>query len=219
LSDTVLIVDNHTLVREGIKAICETMGPFRVVAEAADGREAVALAGEFNPDIILMGIHMPGLNGVGATGQILRDNPEARVVMLTMVNQSQVLFDALKAGARGDILKDAKAEELISAIRMVLDGNISLPRTLAVKFLDRFRRLDAAKVPEPDRLTSAEMDVLQLVAQGLGNRLVASRLKISEKTVSNRLGEIFLKLKVTNRTQAALVAIRRGWASLYPEDT
>jgi len=219
-SATILIADDHTLFREGIRSICENLGRFTVKGEAKNGREAIEMAKSLKPDIVLMDINMPELDGVRATWEITRHNPEIRVIILTMFREDSHLFDALKAGAMGYILKDASSDKLLAGIRRVMDGEISLPPRMAVKVLDEFRHLarGEARKEEVEILTQGEMDVLKQVAKGVENKKIASFLDISEKTVSNRLSEIFSKLRVNNRTQAALLAIRRGWASLYPEE-
>lgn len=219
-SATILIADDHTLFREGIRSICENLGRFIVKGEAKNGREAVEMAKSLKPDIVLMDINMPELDGVRATWEITRQSPEIRVIILTMFREDSHLFDALKAGAMGYILKDASSDKLLAGIRRVMDGEISLPPSMAVKVLDEFRHLarGEARKEEVEILTHGEMDVLKQVAKGVENKKIASFLDISEKTVSNRLSEIFSKLRVNNRTQAALLAIRRGWASLYPEE-
>jgi DNA-binding NarL/FixJ family response regulator len=217
--DTILIADDHTLFREGVRSICENLGNFQVIGEARNGHEAVSMAKDLKPDIILMDINMPKLDGVQATRQIIKNNPLSRVVMLTIFDEDNYLFDAIKAGARGYILKDTSSEKFLAGIRAVLDGEITLPKTMALKVFDEFRLISQGpRNPEDtNRLTPGEMDVLQGIAQGMENRNIALSLGISEKTVSNRLSEIFSKLRVSNRTQAALLAIRRGWASLYPD--
>ena len=217
---SLLIADDHRMFREGVCSICEIIGNFKILGEAENGFEAVALAEKLSPDIILMDINMPKLDGVKATMEITRRNSSAKVIILTMFNQDNHLFDAIKAGARGYILKDASGEELINSIRSVYEGYVALPPEMAVKVLEEFRQLSKSnhQTTHIENLTPGEMDVIRLVAQGMDNRGIASALQISGKTVSNRLNEIFSKLHVNNRTQAALHALRQGWANLYPED-
>ncbi len=218
---TVLIADDHTLFREGVRFICESLGNFHVVGEARNGLEAVTLAETHSPDIVLMDIGMPEKDGVEACEEILRQNPETRVVILTMYHEDKHLFDAVKAGARGYLLKDTSGEKLVSGVKAVHEGEVLLPGEMAHKVLGEFRRLSREKPAAGDveQLTPAEMDVLKLVARGEENRNIAATLQISEKTVSNRLSEIFSKLYVNNRTQATLVALRRGWVGLDPEES
>ncbi len=216
----VMIADDHALFREGLRQICEAVGKFQVVGEAENGRQAVELASQLKPDVILMDINMPVLDGVAAASEISIANPNARVIMLTMYRQDRFVFDAIKAGARGYLLKDMDGKQLVATVQAVYDGDALIDATLAGQVLEEFRRI--AKTPsgaeESERLTPGEMDVLQLVAQGADNKTIAQRLAIAERTVANRLAEIFQKLHVNNRTQAALVALRRGWAKLDQEE-
>jgi len=211
----VLIADDHRLFRQGLRQICETVGGFQVVGEAGNGREAIEMAQRLQPDVILMDINMPVLDGVQATSLITENNPAARVIILTMYKQDQYVFEAIKVGARGYLLKDIDEQELVDAVRAVHRGEALINPGLAARLLDEFRRLSQA-APEGDteRLTPAEMEVLRLVAQGADNKTIAGQLALSERTVANRLSEIYQKLHVANRTQAALLALRRGWASL-----
>ena len=215
-----VLADDHRLFRQGLRQICETVGGFEVVGEAENGQEAVDLVYELEPDVILMDINMPVLDGVQATTLITESGLAARVVILTMHQQDRYVFEAVKAGARGYLLKDADGEELVAAVRAVYGGEALIDPTLATKLLDEFRRLSQgpSKAEDLGKLTGAEMEVLQFVAQGKDNKTIAKDLAISEKTVANRLLEIYQKLQVRNRTQAALVALRRGWAPLLPEE-
>lgn len=216
----VLIADDHRLFREGLCQICEVVGKFQVVGEAENGRQAVELASQLKPDVILMDINMPVMDGVAAASEISIANPDTRVIMLTMYRQDRFVFDAIKAGARGYLLKDMDGKQLVAAVQAVYSGDALIDPTLATQVLEEFRRV--AKTPsgteELERLTPGEMDVLQRVAQGEDNKTIAQHLAIAERTVANRLGEIFQKLHVNNRTQAALVALRRGWAKLDREE-
>ncbi len=209
----ILIADDHALFREGLKSLLEAEPDFRVIGEAQNGREALRAALETQPDVILMDIQMPGLDGVGATKEILKENPEAKVVMLTMYRQDAYVFEAVKAGARGYLLKDASAEELVDAIRRVYAGEVLLDAELAEQIIQDFHA-KAAQIPTASRadLTEREVQILRLLAQGATNQEIADDLGISEKTVRNRLSEIFAKLHLNNRTQAALYAIREGLA-------
>ncbi len=212
----ILIADDHRLMRQGLREICEVRGGFEVVGEAANGREAVDMAVRLRPDVVLMDVAMPVLDGPAATCEILQRLPSARVIMLTIHQEDRYVFEAIKAGARGYLLKDADWQELVAAVRSVVHGEALLSPALAARVLDEFRRMK--QVPqaevEPEALTPSEMDVLLLVAQGADNKTIMERLHLSEKSVTNRLAAVYSKLRVTNRTQAALVALRRGWASL-----
>lgn len=216
----VLIADDHRIVRQGLRHVCELAGGFRVVGEAENGQQAVKLARQLQPDVILMDINMPVWDGVQATSLIVDENPSARVIILTMYRQDQYVFQAIKAGARGYLLKDIDEQDLVAAIRAVHRGEALIDPSLAVKLLDEFRRVSqlADKIEEAESLTKAEMEVLRLVAQGADNRAVAERLALSPRTIANRLSSVYDKLHVNSRTQAALVALRRGWATLESEE-
>ena len=211
----VLIADDHRIVRQGLCHVCELAG-LTVVGEAENGREAVKLARQLRPDVILMDINMPALDGVQATSIIVEANPSARVIVLTMYRQDRYVFEAIKAGARGYLLKDVDEGDLVAAIQAVHQGDALINPSLAVKLLDEFRRLSQMtdEVKDTENLTPGEMEVLRLVAQGADNKTVAERLILSERTVANRLSNIYEKFHVNNRTQAALIALRRGWATL-----
>lgn len=214
-----LIADDHRLFRQGLRQLCEKVGGFEIVGEAENGREAVDLAYELEPDVILMDINMPVLDGVQATTLITEGDLATKVVILTMYQQDHYVFEAVKAGARGYLVKDADGEDLVRAVRAVHEGDALIDPALATKLLDEFRRLSRGPCEEEDlgQLTKAEMEVLRLVARGEDNKTIAQKLSISDKTVANRLLEIYQKLQVRNRTQAALVALRRGWVPLMPE--
>jgi len=212
-----LICDDHAMFRQGLRSILETEDDLRVIGEAANGREAVRHALTTKPDVVLMDIQMPELDGVAATKAILAEDPDINVVILTMYRQDKYVFEAIKVGAQGYMLKDAGAEELLDAIRRVADGETLLNAELAASVLEEFRQ--AESLPEhPDHrvreLTDREEEILRHLAQGATNQEIANALEVSEKTVRNRLSEIFSKLRLNNRTQAALYALREGIASL-----
>jgi NarL family two-component system response regulator LiaR len=181
-----LIADDHRLFRQGLRQMCEIKGGFEVVGEAENGRQAVELAGRLKPDVVLMDIQMPELDGVEATRQITLQVPETRVIVLTMFRQDNYVFEAIKAGARGYLLKDTDWHDLLEAVRAVQRGEALINAAMA--------------------------------AQGLDNQAIAEKLSLSEKTITNRLSDIYGKLHVNNRTQAALYALRRGWAKLDLKD-
>lgn len=217
----ILIADDHRLFRQGLVQICESKGNFSVISEAENGQEAVDLAQRLKPDVVLMDIRMPVLDGVQATGMITEADPEMPVIVLTMYQEDQFIFDAIRAGARGYLLKDTDADELLDAIQVVLRGEALIDPLIATRVLDEFRRLndpELAHQDELERLTEGEMTVLRLVAQGDDNRAIAASLNLAESTVANRLRVIYQKLLVNNRTQAALYALRRGWASLDEDE-
>ncbi|NJN96378.1 MAG: response regulator transcription factor [Anaerolineales bacterium] len=222
----VLLADDHRLFRQGLHEICETKGDFTVVGEAENGQEAIELAQQLQPDVILMDIQMPILNGVQATHLILENNPAVRIIILTMYRQDQYVFDAIKAGARGYLLKDVDWQDLIKAVEAVSRGEAIINSALAARVIEEFRQLEAQKTKLPadqdpadlQRLTPGEMEVLLLVAQGADNQDIAGQLALTEKTVTNRLTGIYKKLHLNNRTQAALYALRQGWVTLTPPE-
>ncbi|MGQ9735615.1 MAG: response regulator [Thermaceae bacterium] len=208
----ILLADDHALFRQGLKSLLEAEGDFKVVGEARDGREAIRHALEAKPDVILMDIQMPNLDGVQATQEILREWPKARVIILTMYRQDAYVFEAVKAGARGYLLKDADAKALTEAIRRVAAGEVLLDAELAGQIIQDFKAKREQGPGFHAELSEREVQILRLLAQGYTNLEIAAELSLSEKTVRNRLSEIFQKLHLNNRTQAALYAIQKGLA-------
>jgi len=209
----ILIADDHTLVRQGLRQLCEGLGGFTVVAEAKDGAQAVALAPTTRPDVILMDIVMPGMDGAEAIRRIMRQTPAARIIALTMYRQEQYMLDAIRAGARGYLLKTVDAGDLIAAIAAVHRGDYLIDPIIAARVLSELH-LGMPEQPGTGPLTESEMAVLRLVARGVENDHIAQALNYSVYTVANRLRTIYEKLHVSNRTQAALYALRQGWATL-----
>jgi len=214
-----LLCDDHAMFRQGLKSILETEEDFRVIGEASTGREAVRYALETRPDVVLMDIQMPELDGVAATKAILAEQPDIPVIILTMYRQDRYVFEAVKVGARGYMLKDAGADELVDSIRRVAAGETLLNAEMAASILEEFHKLGDLDLPShPEHtiseLTEREEDILRLLAQGSTNQEIADARGVSEKTVRNRLSEIFSKLRLNNRTQAALYALREGIATL-----
>lgn len=212
-----LLCDDHAMFRQGLRSILETEDDVRIIGEASTGREAVRYALETKPDVVLMDIQMPELDGVAATKAILAEDPDIRVIILTMYRQDRYVFEAIKVGARGYMLKDADAGDLISSIRRVAAGETLLNAELAASILDEFRKTEQLPAHADHRireLTDREEEILRHLAQGATNQEIAASLDVSEKTVRNRLSEIFSKLRLNNRTQAALYALREGIASL-----
>lgn len=209
----ILIADDHTLMRQGLRQLCEGLGGFAVVAEAEDGGQAVALARSVRPDVILMDIVMPDVDGVEAIRQIMRETPTARIIALTMYRQERYMLDAIRAGARGYLLKTVDAGELIAAIEAVHRGDYLIDPIIAARVLSEIHQ-SLPELPRVEPLTESEMAVLRLVAQGVENQAIAEALNYSVHTVTNRLRTIFEKLHVANRTQAALYALRQGWVDL-----
>jgi NarL family two-component system response regulator LiaR len=208
-----MIADDHTLMRQGLRQLCEGMGGFTVIAEADDGAQAVALARTAQPDVILMDIVMPGMVGVEAIRRSVPDDPAARIIALTMYREEQYMLDATRAGARGYLLKTVDAGELIAAIEAVHRGDYLIDPIIASRVLSEFH-LSMPELPRSEPLTEGEIAVLRLVAHGVENQEIAQALSYSVYTVANRLRTIYEKLHVTNRTQAALYALRQGWAAL-----
>lgn len=206
----VLIADDHTLFREGVSAMLLTAPDIELVGEAGTGVEAVAQALATRPEIVLMDIMMPELNGIAATEQIVAALPGVGVIMLTMLEDDDSLFAAMCAGARGYILKGADKHEMLRTIGAVAGGEARFGPAIAGRLMGLFRRQSAARDrPFPD-LSEREYELLELIAQGLTNRQIADRLMISGKTVSNHVSNIFLKLQVSDRAQAIVAAHRAG---------
>ena len=206
-----LLADDHRMLREGLRRSLGEEG-FDVVGEAADGEEAVRLADELRPAVVLMDVTMPNVGGVEATRRLQRSHPEIRVVMLTMHADEDVIADALKAGAVGYLVKDCSTDEITDAIRMAANDDAALSPELAGAMLDEVRRIDPVPADEEsDRIvTKREVEVLQLIADGCSTPEVAEQLYISQKTVKNHLASIYHKLDARDRTQAVLQAVRMG---------
>jgi NarL family two-component system response regulator LiaR len=212
----VLIADDHPVIRKGIRHLLETESGIDLVGEAANGREAIQAVERFHPDVILMDIVMPELDGIGAIREIRARNSDARILVLTTFTTDDKLFPAIEAGASGYLLKNTEPEELVRAIRQVHDGDYSLSQTIAQRVLQRISWRSEAP-PTTDPLTEREVEVLALIARGLANKQIAEKLVISEATVRTHVGHILGKLHLASRTQAALYALREGLASLFDE--
>ena len=208
----VLLADDHTLFRKGIRTLLERMQGMEVVGEVASGREAVSQAQELVPDIILMDIKMPEFTGIEATRSILQENPHIGVVLLTMFDDPDSVFSGMRAGARGYVLKEAEPDELLRAVEAAYRGEVILCPIIAKKLLEHFGREPESRQPglRYEDLTQRELQVLQRAADGLSNKEIADRLVVSEKTVKNHIANIFSKLQVNDRTQAILLALRKG---------
>jgi len=214
-----LIADDHKLVRQGLGRLLNTEDDIHVVGEATDGDEACERVRYFQPDIVLMDIHMPGTDGIAATQRINREFPEINVIILTMYGDEDHLFQAVKAGAKGYVHKDTSSETLLETIRAVHGGEAWLDPSIARKMLDEFRKISDPNAREDAvHLTRREREILELVAEGQSNQDIAKHLNIAEKTVRNRLSTVFSKLHVNNRTQAALKAHEEGWIDPMPDD-
>jgi DNA-binding NarL/FixJ family response regulator len=210
-----MIADDHQLFREGVKALLATTTDIVIVAEAGDGSAAVAQCREIKPDIVLMDIHMPGLNGIEATKQILLGQPTTGIIMLTMLEDDASVFAAMRAGARGYLLKGASPQEMLSVIRAVAEGQALFGPAIASRLMNYFQELGRlpvavnAATPFPE-LTERELEVLRLIAQGRNNQEIAQKLVISPKTVRNHITNIFSKLQVADRAQAIVLARQAG---------
>jgi NarL family two-component system response regulator LiaR len=209
----VLIADDHAILRKGIRVLLGTEPDIEVVGEAADGTETVALARELRPDVILMDLMMPKMDGIEATRQITSELPGVHVLVLTSFAADDKVFPTIKAGALGYILKDSGPAELVQAIHQVHQGQPSLEPSIALKVLQEVSH-PPQQQPTPDPLTSREMEVLRLLAQGKSNREIADQLVITELTVRTHVSNILGKLHLASRTQAALYALKEGLASL-----
>ena len=216
----VLLADDHTLFRKGVRTLLEQMRDIEVVGEAANGQEVLTQARELVPDVVLMDIRMPGMTGIEATRSILQDNPHIGVILVTMFDDPETVFSGMRAGARGYVLKEAEPEELRRAVEAAYRGEVLLCPIIARKVLDHFGRDTERRQPglTYEHLTQRELQVLQRAAEGLSNNEIAGRLVISEKTVKNHIANIFSKLQVNDRTQAILVALRKGLVTISPED-
>jgi two-component system, NarL family, response regulator DegU len=209
-----MLADDHRMLREGLRRSMTEHG-FDVVGEASDGAEAVDMAQDLVPDVILMDVTMPELDGVEATRLVKAANPAIRVIMLTMHADQEVLAAAIRSGASGYLVKDCSTEEIADAIRSAVSGETTLSPALAASMLNEVRKLDPPEQPEEDRVvTKREEEVLQLIADGCSTPEVAERLYISQKTVKNHLASIYQKLDARDRTQAVLQAVRMGIVSL-----
>ncbi|OFW77226.1 MAG: DNA-binding response regulator [Actinobacteria bacterium RBG_19FT_COMBO_70_19] len=209
----VLIADDHALVREGTRELLARETDLEVVGEAADGAEAIELAGRLLPDVVVIDIGMPGINGVEATARIKAEHPEVGVLVLTVQDDEQYVYAILEAGAAGYLLKDIHGSQLVEAVRSVRAGEGVLHPAIAKKILGRFRRSDGS-VEEVRSLTDRELDVLRLAARGKSNKEIARELDLSARTVQVHLGRIFKKLRVASRTEAVIHGLRRGWFRL-----
>ncbi len=210
----VLIVDDHTLWRRGVASLLAQQDDMEVVGEAGDGEEAIERVRETMPDVVLMDITMPRMDGLAAARRLKEEMPYLRIVMLTVSETDEDLFQALKTGAQGYLLKNVDPEQLVTAIRQAERGEVPIAPAMATKIL---RELAAPAEPAVQALSARERDVLELLARGMANKEIAHDLKISENTVKNHLRNILAKLHLQNRVQAALYAVRTGLVDKRPE--
>ncbi len=212
----ILIADDHAVVREGLRSFIQIKPDMEVVGEAADGVEMVEQARELEPDVILVDVVMPQMDGIEAIKQIKEEGCPARMLVITSFAEDDQLFPAIRAGALGYLLKDSRPRELIEAIRTVHRGESSLHPTIARKLIDELNQ-EPDLPPTEDPLTERELEVLKLIAQGHSNRTIGEQIHLSERTVGKYASNILDKLHLANRTQAALYALRKGIANLEPE--
>ncbi|WP_152655258.1 response regulator transcription factor [Oceanobacillus sp. CFH 90083] len=222
----IVLIDDHKLFREGVKRILEFEPAFKVVAEGDDGSDAANLVQDNNPDVVLMDINMPKINGVQATADLLRQFPNTKIIILSIHDDENYVTHALKTGAQGYLLKEMDAEALVEAIKVVSEGGSYLHPRITHNLVKEYRRLArentsslANRKVEHRKplhlLTRRECQVLQLLAEGKSNRAVAESLYISEKTVKNHVSNILQKMNVNDRTQAVVSAIRKGWVEVF----
>jgi len=209
---TVLLVDDHAIVRSGVRAYLDALPDLRVVGEAADGAEAVRLAGELKPGVVLMDLAMPGMDGVEATWRVRQVSPGSRVIALTSFHDDSYIFPAIKAGALSYLLKDVSPEELADAVRAAAQGEATIHRRVAARILDELRgsRSDRSELNLFNDLSEREQEVLRLIASGMSNADIAAKLVLSEKTVKGHVSNILAKLHLEDRTQAAVMAWKEG---------
>jgi DNA-binding NarL/FixJ family response regulator len=207
----ILIADDHPLFRNGMRALLAADADTEVAGEATTGDEAIALAATLQPDVILMDLQMPGASGIEATRQILHTSPHIRILVVTMFEDDHSVFTAMRAGARGYVLKGARPEEMLRAIQAVGSGEAIFSPAIATRMLDFFGGLEPAAFPHAlPELTDREREILGLIAQGQSNAAIARQLVLSPKTVSNYVSNIFSKLQVADRAQAMLRAREAG---------
>lgn len=227
MNTSIIIIDDHQLFREGVKRILDFESTFNVIAEGEDGSEAMALVEQYKPDVIIMDINMPQVNGVEATRMLVERYPDSKIIILSIHDDENYVTHALKTGACGYLLKEMDADALVEAVKVVADGGSYLHPKVTHNLVQEYRRLSAEErggrdsslyVPEIRRplhlLTRRECEVLQLLADGQSNRGIGETLFISEKTVKNHVSNILQKMNVNDRTQAVVAAIKNGWVEV-----
>jgi DNA-binding NarL/FixJ family response regulator len=210
-----LLAEDHVVVREGTRELLQREPDMEVVGEAGDGEEAIELASKLRPDVVVMDIAMPGINGIEATRQIKARCPATAVLILTAYDNEQYIFALLEAGAAGYLLKNVRSSELVAAVRAVYDGESVLHPAVIRRLIGRLSpsaRPGAERIAEP--LSARELEILHLASKGISNKQIANELCLSARTVQAHLGNIFNKLGVGSRTEAVLYALKRGWFSL-----
>lgn len=214
----VYIAEDHQIVRRGIRQLLSTEAGIEVVGEASNGKEAVADMDKLKPDIVLMDLVMPVMDGIEAIRQIKAGHPSIQILVLTSFATDDKVFPAIKAGALGYLIKDTSPEELVNAIRQVHKGEPTLDSSIAQKLLKEISQSSADAPASPDPLTDRELEVLRLISRGLSNQEIAETLVVSVATVYTHVSRVLDKLHLASRTQAALYALREGLASLYNDD-
>ncbi len=209
----VLVVDDHAIVRKGVRALLAEVEEIEVVGEASEGEEAIELVDRLHPDVIMMDLVMPKMDGIEAISKITAKYPDARILALTSFANDDKVFPAIKSGAIGYLLKDSDPDELIPAIRQVYRGEPSMHPSIARKLLQELSQ-PSGNPPTPDPLTERELEVLRLVAKGVDNQQIASHLHVAEVTVRTHVSHILSKLHLANRVQATLYALKEGLVSL-----
>lgn len=225
MTTKIVIIDDHQLFREGVKRILDFEKTFEVVAEGDDGSDAISIVEEYHPDVIIMDINMPNINGVEATRQLIEKHPDSKVIILSIHDDENYVSHALKTGACGYLLKEMDADALVDAVKVVADGGSYLHPKVTHNLVNEYRRLAAeesgqgymqqVEIRRPYHLlTRRECEVLQLLADGKSNRGIGEAIFISEKTVKNHVSNILQKMNVNDRTQAVVVAIKNGWVEV-----
>lgn len=210
----ILIADDHSMVREGLKQLVELEDDIIVVAQAGTGSEAIEKIIEYKPDVVLLDINMPEMNGLEVLSYLRQNDIKANVLILTIHNEVEYLYKAVEIGVKGYVLKDSESDVLIKAIRSIYDGDSYIQPNMASLLFKKMNNDDSA-VMDNSRLTKREVEVLKLITQGMLNKEIAHKLCISEKTVKNHVSNIFKKIEVSDRTQAAVFAIKNSIVELY----
>lgn len=206
----VILADDHTVFRQGLKSLLSLEDDIKIISEAANGKEAIDFVNQLHPDIVIMDINMPILNGLEATKKIKADHPKTKIIILTSQGDDKSVFSLIEAGAEGYLLKDVAAENLVSAIRDVHDGKSILHPEVTQKLLARFVSKDSDKTKQKDMLTDRELEVLKALSRGFTNQQIADELFISQRTVQNHLHNIYNKLGINGRTEAVIYALQEG---------
>lgn len=209
----IVIADDHKMIREGLKQLLELDGDIQVVGEASDGEQCIEKVTETNPDVLLLDINMPTMNGLQTLQELRRNNSKQKVLMLTIHNEIEYLLRAVEIGVNGYILKDSESSVLKKAIYTIYQGETYIEPSLTPELKERMQRTSSSSNTEI--LTRREIDVLKLLAEGLFNKEIAYRLNISEKTVKNHVSNIFKKISVSDRTQAAVYAIKNNFVNMF----